>query len=198
MELSNLTDLLKHELDDLYSAEKQITKALPNMSKAATSPALQAAFNYHLDQTGQHITRLDQAYQQLGLRPGRHKCAAMEGLLKEGADLIATESDPEVLDAALIGAAQRVEHYEMAAYGCARTYARLLGAPDVVKLLQTTLDEEGQTDKKLTSLAESGINVAAKATDKRSTDGQARTTKAGNGQAARTRSAVPTTSGQRS
>jgi ferritin-like metal-binding protein YciE len=131
------------------------------VAAAATAPRLKQAFEAHLAETEEHVTRLEQAYEALGLRPGRHKCEGMEGLLKEGAELIESGSPPDVLDAALIGAAQRVEHYEMASYGCARTHARLLGHEDVVQLLQRTLDEEGDADRKLTRLAERGINVEA-------------------------------------
>lgn len=161
MKMTDLQDLLKHELDDLYSAEKQITKALPKMAQAASSPKLKAAFQAHLQETQEHVVRLEAAYRTLRLTPGRHKCEAMEGLLKEGEELIKSKSEPDVLDAALIGAAQRVEHYEMAAYGCARTYARVLGQNTVADLLQRTLDEDGSADKKLTVLAETGINVEA-------------------------------------
>lgn len=161
MKMTDLHDLLKDELDDLYSAEKQILKALPKMANAASSPALKAAFQSHLAQTEQHVTRLEQVFGHLNLKPGRKKCEGMEGLLKEGAALIAEKPAPDVLDAALIAAAQRVEHYEMAGYGCVRTYARLMGHDEAARILQTTLDEEGDADKKLTRLAETGINVEA-------------------------------------
>jgi len=161
MKMTDLHDLLKNELDDLYSAEKQIIKALPKLVKAASSPALKAAFQAHLAQTEVHVTRLDQVFGQLNLKPGRKKCEGMEGLLKEGDSLIAEKPSPDVLDAGLIAAAQRVEHYEMAGYGCVRTYARLMGHDEAARILQTTLDEEGDADKKLTRLAETGINLEA-------------------------------------
>jgi ferritin-like metal-binding protein YciE len=159
--MTDLKDLLKHELDDLYSAEKQITKALPKLARAATSPMLRQAFEHHLAETEQHVARLEQVFAAVGLKPGRRKCEAMAGLLKEGDALIKERPASDVLDAALIGAAQRVEHYEIAGYGCARTYLRVLGHGEAAMTLQKTLDEEGQADKKLTKLAEGGINIEA-------------------------------------
>ncbi len=161
MQLNTLHDLLVHELRDLYSAEKQLTKALPKMAKAATSPKLRKGFEKHLDETLGQIKRLDQIFADLDVSSRGPKCAAMEGLVEEGSDLIKTAGDDNVKDAALIGAAQRVEHYEMAGYGTARAFAELLGLTKVAKLLQETLDEEGATNKKLTELAESEINVEA-------------------------------------
>lgn len=160
MELETLKDLYVEELRDLYNAEKQLLKALPKMAKAAASRQLATAFKGHLTQTKVHVERLETIFDTLGIRPGGKKCKAMEGLIKEGADLMKEDAEPEVMDAGLIAAAQRVEHYEMAGYGCVRTYAQVLGASAAVKLLQQTLDEEGDTDKKLTSLAER-INVQA-------------------------------------
>jgi ferritin-like metal-binding protein YciE len=161
MELATLQDLFVEELRDLYSAEKQITKALPRMVKAAQSPELKAAFEEHLKQTEGHIERLDQVFEMLGEKPTGKFCKGMEGLLEEGKEMIKEDAAPEVLDAGLISAAQHVEHYEMAGYGCARTYAAELGDPNICRLLQLTLDEEGATDKKLTKLAESRINLKA-------------------------------------
>jgi ferritin-like metal-binding protein YciE len=183
MKMRDLQDLLKKEMDDLYSSEKQLTRALPKMARAASSSKLTAAFEEHLAQTEAHVERLEQAYERLGMRPGRKKCEAMEGLLKEGEELIKSGSEPDVLDAALIGAAQRVEHYEIAGYGCARTYARLLGEDEVAAAFQTTLDEEGQTDKRLTRLAERGINVEAM--DQRSNDQRSNGARRSGGQPAK-------------
>ena len=161
MKLATLKDLYIHELKDLYSAEKQLVKALPKMAKAATNPELKAGFETHLEETKIHVQRLEEVLSAAGASTRGPKCKGMEGLLEEGASLIEEEADPEVLDAGLICAAQKVEHYEIAGYGCVRTYAQLLGDKAGLKLLQTTLDEEGATDKKLTALAESAINVAA-------------------------------------
>ncbi|HEY8900962.1 MAG TPA: ferritin-like domain-containing protein [Chthoniobacterales bacterium] len=161
MELNTLKDLYIHELKDLYSAEKQIIKALPKMAKAATHPDLVAGFKAHLEETKEHAARLEKILKSLGQTTRGPKCKGMEGVVAEGAEMIEEEADDEVRDAGLIAAAQRVEHYEMAGYGSARTYAQLLGDKEGAKLLQTTLDEEGATDKKLTDLAVSAINVAA-------------------------------------
>ena len=162
MKLETLKDLYVMELRDLYNAEKQIIKALPKMAKAATSPELKAAFLEHLEQTKGQVVRLETIFEALGLKPRGKTCKAMEGLVEEGKELIAEEPVPTVLDAGLIAAAQRVEHYEMAGYGSVRTYARTLGETKAAKLLQETLDEEGETDKKLTLLAERIINVEAR------------------------------------
>jgi ferritin-like metal-binding protein YciE len=160
MELSSLEDLFVEELKDLYSAETQLTKALPKMAKAATSKELRAGFEKHLKQTQDHVDRLEQIFNDLEVSPKGKKCQAMAGLIEEGSEVIEEDAEPEVKDAALIAAAQRVEHYEIAGYGCVRTYAKLLGNTDAMRLLQQTLDEEGETDKALTKLAES-INVDA-------------------------------------
>jgi ferritin-like metal-binding protein YciE len=161
MKMDDLQDLFHDELKDTYDAEQQILKALPKMSKAATSPKLKAAFDKHLKQTEEHITRLEQVFEIIGKKPSRKPCKGMQGLIEEGQEMIKEKPDPEVLDAALIAAAQRVEHYEMAAYGCLRTYAGHLDMADAKKLLQTTLDEEGATDELLTKLAETDINLKA-------------------------------------
>lgn len=160
MELSSLEDLFIDELKDLYSAENQLLKAIPKMAKAATSKELKAGFEKHLKQTAGHVERLEQIFADLDASPKGKKCKAIEGLVEEGAEVIDEDAEPEVKDAALIAAAQRVEHYEMAGYGCVRTYAKLLGNDKAVRLLQQTLDEEADTDKTLTKLAEK-INVAA-------------------------------------
>jgi len=161
MKLSTLKDLYIHELKDLYSAEKQIIKALPKMAKAATSPDLAAGFKLHLEETKEHAARLEKILTNHDQTTRGPKCKGMEGVVAEGAEMIEEEADDEVRDAGLIAAAQRVEHYEMAGYGSARTYAELFGDKAGAKLLQTTLDEEEATDKKLTDLATSTINVAA-------------------------------------
>jgi len=160
MKLESLKDLYIHELKDLHSAEKQITKALPKMAKAAGSDELATAFREHLDQTHEHVWRLEKILGRHGETVRGPKCKGMEGLLKEGAEMIETDAEDEVRDAGLISTAQRVEHYEIAAYGCARTYAELLGDEEGVSLLKGTLNEEKVTDEKLTDLARS-INVDA-------------------------------------
>jgi ferritin-like metal-binding protein YciE len=160
MEIDSLRKLYVEELKDLYSAEKQILQALPRMAKKASNPELKSGFEEHARQTEVHVQRLEQIFEALGKSPRGKKCKGMEGLLEEGKEVMQEEMDDETRDAALIAAAQRVEHYEMAGYGTVRTYAQLLGEKDAAKVLQTTLDEEGMTDKKLTQLAES-INVEA-------------------------------------
>lgn len=158
---ASLQELYVEELKDLYSAESQILKALPKMEKAATSPDLKAAFREHLEQTKGHAARLEQIFETMGKGPKGKFCKGMQGLLEEGDEIIKEGEDPSVLDAALISAAQRVEHYEMAGYGTCRTYAETLGDKVAAKLLQETLDEEQATDKKLTQLAEGKINKNA-------------------------------------
>jgi ferritin-like metal-binding protein YciE len=161
MALRTLEDLFVKELKDLYSAEKQILKALPKMAKAASSEKLREGFEEHREQTEGHVERLEKIFESLG-KPSRGvKCAAMEGIIEEGKELLEEDADESVMDAALIAAAQRVEHYEIAAYGTVRTLARMLGNSEAEELLQQTLDEEKQTDEKLTELAESEVNVAA-------------------------------------
>ena len=160
MELDTLEALYIDELKDLWSAEKQILKALPRMIRAAGDKDVKRAFTQHERQTRQHVTRLERIFKQLDASPRGKKCVGMEGLLEEGAELIKEKPDQDVLDAGLISAAQHVEHYEMAGYGTVRTWARLLGRDDQADLLQQTLDEEGETDKLLTSLAEA-VNVEA-------------------------------------
>jgi ferritin-like metal-binding protein YciE len=160
MKVETLRKMFEDELKDLYSAENQLIKALPKMAKAATSKQLQAAFEAHLEETKAHAERLEEVCTALGISPKGKKCKGMEGLVTEGAEWMEEDADPDVMDAGLIAAAQRVEHYEMAGYGCVRTYAQLLGETKIAKLLQTTLDEEGSCDKKLTQIAEK-INVEA-------------------------------------
>ena len=161
MKLETLKDLYIQELKDLYSAEKQIIKALPKMVKAATNKQLATEFKEHFEQTKEHVARLEKILTSHDESTRGPKCEGMEGVLREGEEMIKEDADEEVRDAGLIAAAQRVEHYEMAGYGCARTYAELLGDPDGAQLLQTTLTEEFDTDKKLTKLANSVINIAA-------------------------------------
>jgi len=161
MEMETLKDLYVEELKDLYSAENQIVKALPKMIKAATHNELKQAFTTHLKETEIHVKRIEQVCDDLGVSPKGKKCVGMEGLLKEGSELIKEKPEPDVLDAGLIAAAQHVEHYEMAGYGCCRTYARQLGFESQAEMLQATLDEEGNADKILTEIAEATINVEA-------------------------------------
>ncbi|SRR5579883_735711 len=156
-----MDDLLIDELRDLYDAEKQLTKALPKMAKAANSEELRAAFEQHLQQTQGHVERLEQIFEQLGHKASGKKCAAMNGLIKEGEDVASDTDEDSVRDAGLIAAAQKVEHYEISGYGSVRTHAQMLGHDQAVRLLQETLDEEKQTDTKLNSLAESMINERA-------------------------------------
>jgi len=163
MEMDSLRKLYVDELKDLYSAEKQILQALPKMAKKAKNAQLKQAFELHLQETQKQVERLDQVFEMLGKSSRGKKCKGMEGLLEEGKEMMQEDMEPEVMDAALIAAAQRVEHYEIAGYGTVRTYAQILGEDKHVKLLQQTLDEEGNTDKKLTQLAESSINVEAMA-----------------------------------
>ena len=179
MELETLRDLYIHELKDLYSAEKQIIKALPKMAKAATNRSLAASFKLHLEQTKKQAERLEKILESHGESARGPKCAGMEGLLTEGDEMIAEDGDEKVRDAGLISAAQRVEHYEIAGYGCARTYAEELGDRAGARLLDQTLREEASTDKKLTKLAKSVVNLGAK---------KARPKKGGKG--GRSRSAV--------
>jgi ferritin-like metal-binding protein YciE len=161
MKLNTLKDLYIHELKDLYSAEKQLIRALPKMARAATNEKLAEGFKLHLEETKEHANRLEKLLSKHDQTTRGPKCKGMEGLLKEGEEMIEEEADEEVRDAGLISAAQRVEHYEIAGYGTARTYAELLGDKEGAKVLQTTLDEEAETDQKLTKVAVSAVNVAA-------------------------------------
>ena len=162
MELESLRDLYIHELKDLYSAEKQLTKALPQMAKSATNRQLASTFTQHTEQTKRQIKRLEDILKKQGESTRGPTCKGMEGLIAEGNEMMSESAEDEVRDAGLISAAQRVEHYEIAGYGCARTYAEMLGDKQGVRLLEATLREEGATDKKLTKLALSVINVKAK------------------------------------
>jgi ferritin-like metal-binding protein YciE len=162
MKLSSLRDLYITELKDLYDAENRIIKALPKMAEACGSQDLREAFEHHLQQTRRQAERLEQIFQKLDESPKGEKCKGIIGIIDEGEDLMDKDAPPAVRDAALIAAAQRVEHYEIASYGTCRTYARRLGYADHAQLLNETLQEEGEADKKLTSLAESYINEDAK------------------------------------
>lgn len=151
--VDTLEKLFISELKDLYSAEKQITRALTKMAKAATSEELRKAFESHLKETEGQIERLDRVFEILGKAASGKSCHGTKGVLEEGEEVMGETAEGDVRDAAMISAAQRVEHYEMAAYGAVRTYAELMGEKEIAKLLQETLDEEGETDKKLTALA---------------------------------------------
>ncbi|HEV8578811.1 MAG TPA: ferritin-like domain-containing protein [Thermoanaerobaculia bacterium] len=161
MEMDSLSKLYVENLKDLYSAEKQILQALPKMVKKATNEQLKSALQEHLQVTEKQVERLDRIFEGLGKSPRGKKCKGMEGLIEEGKEAMQEDMEADVLDAALIGAAQKVEHYEIAGYGTVRTYAELLGEKQAAKLLQETLDEEGEADKKLTKIAESAVNVEA-------------------------------------
>jgi ferritin-like metal-binding protein YciE len=161
LKFDSLDDLLVEQLEDLYDAEKQLTKALPDMIAAASNSQLKAAFESHLRETEAHVTRLERVFRMLGEEPDTSTCEAMKGLIKEGKEMINAEGDADVKDAALIAAAQRIEHYEIAGYGTARTFAGQLGHPEAASLLQNTLDEEGAADHKLTQIAEQSINWKA-------------------------------------
>ena len=162
MELTTLQELYVHHLEDLYSAEKQITQALPKMIRAATNTELAAALSDHLQVTKEQIGRLDQIFKSIDKKPrSGKKCRGMEGLIEEGAELLAEDADPEVLDAGIISAAQKVEHYEIAAYGTVRAYAELLGDDRAVALLDATAKEEGEADKLLTQIATRAVNISA-------------------------------------
>jgi len=156
-----MEDLFLEEIRDLMDAEKQITKALPKMAKATDSEELSAAFTEHLEQTRGHIERLERIFSEIGAKSGGVKCKGMEGLLKEGDEMVSLTQPGPVRDAGLIAAAQRVEHYEMAGYGCARTFAQLLGRTEAADLLEETLEEERETDENLTSIAENMVNSRA-------------------------------------
>jgi ferritin-like metal-binding protein YciE len=161
MEVDTLRDLFVKELSDIYSAEKQLLKALPKMAKAASFPELKKAFETHTTQTKNHVARLDDVFASIGEKPKRVRCKGMEGLIEEGSELLKEKGVPAALDAGMIAAAQRVEHYEIAAYGTARTYAETLGEDDAAKLLQETLNEESETNEKLTNIAVTTVNPAA-------------------------------------
>lgn len=161
VQVSSLDDLFVEELKDIYDAEQQILVALPAVSAAASSRELKAALDEHCRLTQKHVERLEQVFGQRGIEPERKKCAGIAGVLAEGEHVVKSDMPSEIKDAAIIAAAQRVEHYEMAAYGCLRDYARVLGDLDSARILQSTLDEEGDADRTLTQLAEFSINLEA-------------------------------------
>lgn len=163
MKFSNLNDVFEHDLKDLFSAEKQLVEALPKMAKAAKDERLTKAFEKHLEVTKQHLARIEEAGEALGITVTGHTCEGMKGLIKEGDGLLKDNDKSPALDAALIGAAQRVEHYEMAAYGTAVAHAKELGHAKMAKMLQKTLDEEAKANDGLTALAESSLNQMAAA-----------------------------------
>jgi ferritin-like metal-binding protein YciE len=157
MNLNSMSGLFVEELRDLYSAENQLVTALPQMAAAAHSKTLKTAFENHLEETRTHVQRLAEIFSEMGESPSGKHCKGMEGLIAEGKEIIQMQGDPDIKDAALIGAAQRIEHYEMAGYGVARTFAKELDWSSAAKTLQKTLDEEGSADKKLTTIAEGGL-----------------------------------------
>jgi ferritin-like metal-binding protein YciE len=161
MKMESLKDLYLEQLRDLFDAETQLIEALPKMAEAANSPDLKTAFTQHLGQTREHVTRLERVFSALGERPEGETCYGMKGLIKEGQEIIKAKGEPEVIDAGLIAAAQRVEHYEIAGYGTVRTYAETLGAEEAARMLEKTLQEEEEADDRLTELAESHINAEA-------------------------------------
>lgn len=161
LKLDSFEDLFLIQIKDLYDAEQRLIAALPKMAEAAHSPELKRAFEMHLEETRDQARRLEQIFNLLGESPERQTCEAMKGLVEEGADIIKAKGEDEIRDAALIAAAQRIEHYEISGYGSARTFAQRLGLSDAVRLLQETLDEEGNTDKILTHIAEESVNVQA-------------------------------------
>jgi ferritin-like metal-binding protein YciE len=161
LKLDSLNDLLIEQLRDLHNAETQLVDALPKMAEAASSEELKSAFKHHLDQTHEHVSRLDGIFREIGEKSSGETCEAMKGLLKEGETLLKAEGDPNIRDAGLIAAAQRVEHYEIAGYGTARSLAQRLGQREAAGALQLTLNEEAETDKKLTSIAQGQVNISA-------------------------------------
>lgn len=161
MEFNSLDDLYVEQLQDLYDAELRIINALPKMADAASSVDLKRAFEEHLRQTEEHASRLETIFRQMGKEPQRETCEAMQGLIAEGEEMISARGNPDVRDAALVAAAQRVEHYEIAGYGTARTFADRLGHREASSLLQQTLEEEKQTDQRLTRIAEENVNLRA-------------------------------------
>ena len=173
MQANSLRDLYVAELRDLYNAETQLVKALPKMAKASSNAELRQGFEEHLRQTSEHVSRLEQIFDMLGVKPTGKKCLGMEGLVKEGAETMKEDYEEALMDAAIIGAAQRVEHYEIAGYGTVRAFAELLGENEHVSLLEQTLKEEKQTDDKLTQLAEQVNSEAGQQGDEASADRQA-------------------------
>ena len=161
MKIENMEDLFLAEIEDLYDCEKRLTKALPKMAKASTSPELKKAFESHLEETQGHVERLERVFTEIGKKPKAVPCEAIKGLIEEGEEIIANAEEPAVRDAGIIAAANRVEHYEIAAYGAARTFAESLGLTKSVSLLEQTLEEEKKADQKLTQIAETSVNEEA-------------------------------------
>jgi ferritin-like metal-binding protein YciE len=159
--LNSLDDLLLHEVQDMYHAEKQVVKALPDVAEQAASPELKSALEEHLQQTKVHVNRLERVFEMLGQEPKATKCKAMKGILDEGEDTISEKGSSEAIDAAIIMSAQKVEHYEIAAYGSLAAWADMLGRQDIKQLFGQTLDEEKAADEKLTELAKAGLNQRA-------------------------------------
>src|SRR5581483_6146835 len=160
-EFNSFNDLFANQIEDLYDAEQRLTKALPKMAEAATSSQLKQAFQAHLTETEGHVSRLERIFREINIEPKRDTCEAMKGLIAEGEEMIKAHGDPDIKDAALIAAAQRVEHYEMSGYGTARTFAQRLGLAQAANLLQQTLNEEKAADEKLNRIAESSVNQKA-------------------------------------
>ncbi|HZS54542.1 MAG TPA: ferritin-like domain-containing protein [Bryobacteraceae bacterium] len=160
-EFNSFNDLFANQIEDLYDAEQRLTKALPKMAEAATSPQLKQAFQAHLTETEGHVSRLERIFREINVEPKRETCEAMKGLIAEGEEMIKAHGDADIKDAALIAAAQRVEHYEMSGYGTARSFAQRLGLTQAATLLQQTLNEEKAADEKLTRIAESSVNQKA-------------------------------------
>jgi ferritin-like metal-binding protein YciE len=161
LEFNSFQDLFQHQIEDLYDAENRLTQALPKMAEAAHSSQLKQAFQSHLRETEGHVSRLEQIFREMRIDPKRETCPAMKGLIAEGEEMIKATGDPDVKDAALIAAAQRVEHYEISGYGTARAFARRLGLTQAANLLQQTLEEESAADEKLNRIAETSVNTRA-------------------------------------
>ena len=179
MEINSLRELYIDQLRDLYDAENQLIKALPKMAEGATSEELREGIEEHLEQTRNQAQRLEQIFERLGETPKGERCKGMEGVIKEGSETLEKEMDDDTKDAAIIAAAQRVEHYEIAGYGTVRTYANLLGETEAAELLEETLDEEKETDQKLTQLAEEiNIEAAEGSDEEESEQGEARPSRA--------------------
>ena len=187
--MDTLEELLQDELKDIYDAEKQLTKALPKLAKKATNQELREAIEDHLNQTMQHLERLEQAFEQMGMPARGKKCEGMQHLIGEGDEMISDTEDGDARDAVMIAAAQKVEHYEIASYGTIRTWANLLGHSDVAALMEETLEEEKETDQRLTSIAESFVNEAAVDSDEE----EEAPARRGRGKAAATRRSSTTT-----
>lgn len=164
VEFNSFKDLFVEQIEDLYDAEHRLTEALPKMAEAATSSQLKQAFQHHLSETQGHVSRLETVFREINVEPKRSTCQAMKGLVAEGEEMIKAKGDPDIKDAALIAAAQRVEHYEISGYGTARSFARRLGLTQAPNLLQQTLDEESAADAKLTQIAEGSVNLQAAGT----------------------------------